>query len=117
MNVDDDRLADKVAKEPVIFMDCTTTEVLTAGTGGLVGGLVIGIIVGIVIGAVMVGIIMGLLLGLASAWLCLTQIQRLRNAFYENWLAEKIFLTKQNIGIGSNTMKAGSTRFGRGGRR
>lgn len=117
MNVEDDRLADKVAKEPVIFMDCTTSEVLTSGVSGLVGGLVVGIIIGIVIGAVMVGIIIGLLLGLASAWICLTQIQRLRNAYYENWLSEKIFITKQNIGIGSITMKSGSKRFGRGGRR
>jgi conjugative transfer region protein (TIGR03750 family) len=117
MDSDDDRLADKVAKEPVIFMDCTISEVITAGGASLVGGLVTGIIVGIVIGKIMVGIIIGLLLGMASAWICLTQIQRLRNAYYENWLAEKIFLIKQSIGMGRLTMTTGSKRFGRGGRK
>lgn len=115
--MDDDRLADKVAREPVVFMDCTTTEILYVGGGSLIGCFIFGILLGVIIGAVMVGIIIGLILGLGVAWLLLTQIQRLRNAYYENWLNEKIFLAKQEWGLGEITMLFGSKRFGRGSRK
>ncbi len=111
---DDDRLADKVAQEPVVFMDCTTTEILVVGGSCLVGFFIVGIVIGLGIGRIMVGIIIGLLLGVGGSWLGLMQIQRLRNKYFENWLKEKLFLTKMNWGVTSVTMLTESRRYGRG---
>ena len=118
---DDNRLADQLNKDPIVFADCTGPEIIAVFVIALVAGLFIGLVVGLVLLPLMMGLIIGLLLTLGLAWLLLNLVANSRNRFYESWLAEKVFLMKRSLmgifSIDETAYMDEHTRFGRGRRR
>jgi hypothetical protein len=114
MAQDNDRLADLLNKEPMVFMDCTGPEILAGFGSSLLLGLVLGFLIGLVMGALIIGIMLGLLLGLGASYFALKYIADARNSFYESWLEEKVFLMKRHINpITPPSFIEKTTRFSR----
>lgn len=113
----DERLADNVNAEPIVFMDCTGTEILASGLISFVAGITLGIIAGIIIGNLMFGLILGLILSLAFTYGLLSYLCAIRNKYYETWLKEKLFLYKLSSGFFALKLINESVRFGRGARK
>src|SRR5688572_14125665 len=68
MSEHDDRLADAVNQEPIVYNDCTQTELMGSIVTGGVLGLSLGIVVGIAIGIIMFGIVIGLIASVGICW-------------------------------------------------
>ncbi len=96
---DDNRLADQLNKDPIVFADCTGPEILLGFGIGMTIGILAGILLGASMGTFMLGLIFGLLIGLGLTYLALTQIANARNKYYESWLAEKFFIAKTQLNI------------------
>lgn len=96
---DDNRLADQLNKDPIVFADCTGPEILLGFGIGMTIGILAGILLGASMGTFMLGLIFGLLIGLGLTYLALTQIANARNRYYESWLAEKFFIAKTQLNI------------------
>ena len=112
----DDRLAEAINSEPVVFMDCTMREITVSAMFSTVIGIVLFIFLMIIFGF-FVGAVLGLISIVGVTYLALNFIQNLRHKYYEGWLAEKIFLIKNSIGISSKPFLLDSKRYGRGARR
>ncbi len=112
----DDRLADAVNSEPMVYMDCTGNEIVVATILSMTVGLFIGVIIGIAIGKLMIGIILGLLLFLGLLFLALNWIASIRQKYYETWLSEKFFMAKEASGFFGLSLLKTSDRFDRGAR-
>ena len=111
-----DRLAEAINSEPVVFMDCTMREITVSALVSSVIGIAIFIFLMIIFGF-FVGAVLGLISIVGITYLALNWIQGLRQKYYEGWLAEKIFLTKLSIGLSSTPFLLDSKRYGRGARR
>lgn len=96
---DENRLADQLNKDPIVFADCTGPEILLGFGIGMLIGIVVGIVIGASIGQILLGLIVGLVLGMGFSYLALTQIASARNRYYETWLAEKFFIAKTQLNI------------------
>ena len=96
---DENRLADQLNKDPIVFADCTGPEILLGFGIGMFIGVVVGIVIGAFLGRFLLGLILGLVLGMGFSYLALTQIANARNRYYETWLAEKFFIAKTQINI------------------
>ncbi len=115
MSPEEDRLADAVNQEPIVFNDCTQKELAISFGGGLVLGVIIGIFLGASVGMIMFGLVLGLILGLGLSWASMFYIKYIRQKYYETWLAEQVFLLKRALGFGSHKPFIDSTqRFGKG---
>lgn len=118
---DDNRLADQLNKNPIVFADCTGPEIIAVFGIALVVGLIIGVAVGVILLPFMMGLILGLLISLGLAWLLLNFVANARNRYYENWLTEHVFLIKRNFtnffSLDETSFVDERTRFGRGRRR
>ncbi len=113
----DERLADSVNSEPIVFMDCTGTEIVASALISFVAGIAIGVIGGIALGKIMIGLIVGLMLSLALTYGLLNYLCAIRNKYYETWLKEKLFLYKLSSGFFGLKLINESVRFGRGARK
>jgi hypothetical protein len=113
----DERLADSVNSEPIVFMDCTGTEIVASALISFVAGIAIGVIGGIALGEIMIGLIVGLMLSLALTYGLLNYLCAIRNKYYETWLKEKLFLYKLSSGFFGLKLINESVRFGRGARK
>lgn len=117
MSEHDDPLADAVNQEPIVYYDCTQTELMSSIVAGAVIGLTLGVIIGIAIGIFMFGIVIGLIIGLGITWGLLEWLKYIRQKYYLTWFKEKVLLMKINFGL-VNTKYIGETRrFGKGARR
>jgi conjugative transfer region protein (TIGR03750 family) len=117
MREQEDRLADAVNQEPIVYMDCTQSELMgSIALGGLVG-LSLGVVIGISIGLFLLGLIIGLSLSLLFSWACMTWLKSVRQKYYLTWFKEKIFLVKLSYGMTSSKYISHSERFGKGARR
>lgn len=96
---DDNRLADQLNKEPIVFADCTGPEILLGFGIGMLLGILLGVIFGASLGKLMMGFIVGIVIGLGLTYLALKQIANARNRYYESWLAEKFFIAKTQLNI------------------
>lgn len=96
---DENRLADQLNKDPIVFSDCTGPEILLGLGVGMSLGILIGVLLGVSLEAFMLGLIFGLILGLGFTYLALTRIANARNRYYETWLAEKFFIAKTQLNI------------------
>ena len=94
MSEHENRLADAVNQEPIVYNDCTQSELMGSIFIGFATGIVIGVIVGIAIGFFMLGIIIGLMISVGVCWLSMNWIKHIRQKFYLTWFKEKIFLFK-----------------------
>lgn len=117
MSEHDDRLADAVNQEPIVYNDCTQSELMGSMLMGAVVGLALGIIVGIAIGFIMFGIIIGLIIAVGVAWFAMNWLKHIRQKFYLTWFKEKIFLFKLETGFTSGKYVGHSERYGKGARR
>lgn len=113
----DERLADSVNSEPIVFMDCTGTEIVASALISFVAGIAIGVIGGIALGKIMIGLIVGLMLSLSLTYGLLNYLCAIRNKYYETWLKEKLFLYKLSSGFFGLKLINESVRFGRGARK
>lgn len=117
----DNRLADQLNKDPIVFADCTGPEIMAVFGIALGVGLILGVVVGIILLPLMVGLILGLLTSLGLSWLLLNFVANSRNRFYESWLTEKVFLIRRNLtgvfSVEETNYVDERTRFGRGRRR
>lgn len=112
-----DRLADAVNQEPIVYNDCTQTELMNSFIVGVALGLPIGIVVGLVFDAFMVGIVLGLILTVLLAWAMMEWLKWIRQKYYLTWFKEKVFLMKLNVGLLHTKFIQSSQRFGKGARR
>lgn len=112
-----ERLADAVNHEPIVFADCTGTEIVASFVISFLIGMVLGIIIGIAIGFFMVGIIFGLFFTMGGAWLMLQYLSSIRNKYYESYLKERIFLHKLASGLFDLSLIDESVRYSRGERK
>jgi|GEM_PF-2567624 len=111
---EENRLADQLNKEPIVFADCTGPEILMGFGIGMVLGVLIGLGLGASLGKLMLGLIFGLALGLGITYFVLTRIANARNRYYESWLAEKFFIFKLSLNIlGENNFTSITRRFSR----
>ncbi|QEY16064.1 MULTISPECIES: DUF3487 family protein [unclassified Cellvibrio] len=117
MSEHDDPLADAVNQEPIVYYDCTQTELMTSILIGAVAGLIIGVILGIAIGIIMFGIVIGLIIGLGISWGLLEWLKYIRQKYYLTWFKEKVLLMKINFGLVNTKYIGDSKRFGKGARR
>lgn len=125
MELEEERLADAVSSDPIVFMDCTGPQVMASGILGSIAGLVVGIVVGIIIGFFFIGVALGLLLSLLFSYLVMLWIQSNREKYYETWLSETVFFKKRSLvanfgvflGKTPSEYIGGSRRFGRGARK
>jgi len=113
----DERLADSVNSEPIVFMDCTGTEIVASALISFVTGITLGVIGGFALGKIMIGLIVGLMLSLALTYGLLNYLCAIRNKYYETWLKEKLFLYKLSSGFFGLKLINESVRFGRGARK
>lgn len=113
----DDRLADAVNQEPIVYNDCTQTELMGAIGFGAVIGISIGVFIGLSLGFFMFGVVLGLILSILIAWAAMTWLKHIRQKYYLTWFKEKIFLTKLSIGFMSTKFINKSQRYGKGARR
>lgn len=113
----DERLADSVNSEPIVFMDCTGTEIVASALISFVAGITLGVIGGFALGKIMIGLIVGLMLSLALTYGLLNYLCAIRNKYYETWLKEKLFLYKLSSGFFGLKLINESVRFGRGARK
>ncbi len=112
----EDRLADAVNQEPIVYADCTQSELLFAiSTGGIVG-LALGTALGLSIGFFMLGVIIGLLIGVGVSWVTMEALKHIRQKYYLTWLKEKLFVTKQ-LFLGGIQFVSQSKRYSKGARR
>lgn len=111
-----DRLAEAINSEPVVFMDCTMREITVSALFSSVIGIAIFIFLMVIFGF-FVGAVLGLISIVGITYLALNMIQGLRQKYYEGWLAEKLFLTKLSAGLSSKPFLLDSKRYGRGARR
>jgi conjugative transfer region protein (TIGR03750 family) len=114
--MNEDRLADSVNSEPIVFMDCSGSEIIMSAIVGFVVGLFLGVVIGIVINLIMIGAVLGLILGLAFTYGLLNYLCLVRNKYYETWLKEKWFMLKLRSGFFGLTLIEESVRYGRGAR-
>jgi uncharacterized membrane protein len=116
----DERLADNINDDPVVFMDCTMPQILWTGATSTIISLIIGFFIGMLFRSVAIGFVIGILASLGLSWLGLTRIQNLRHQNFDGWLDEKLFLIKHNIlvslGITESKLIHGSERLGKGAR-
>lgn len=112
----EDRLADSVNSEPIVFMDCTGSEIIMAAIIAFVVGLFIGVVIGIVIGLFLIGCVLGLILSLGLTYALLNWLCVVRNKYYETWLKEKWFMLKLRSGFFGLNLIEESVRYGRGAR-
>lgn len=125
MEFEEERLADVVSSDPVVFMDCTGPQIMTSGLLGSIAGLVVGIVIGISIGFFFIGLALGMLLSLLFSYLAMLWIQSNREKYYETWLSETVFFKKRSLvanfgvflGKTPSEFIEGSRRFGRGARK
>jgi conjugative transfer region protein (TIGR03750 family) len=112
----DDRLADAVNQEPIVYADCTQSELLFAIGSGAVIGLTLGVIIGIAIGFFMLGIIIGLFIGVGITWVTMESLKYIRQKFYLTWLKEKLFVIK-HLFFGGYPFVSETKRYSKGARR
>lgn len=112
----EDRIADAVNQEPIVYADCTQSELLFALGFSAVVGLLLGAGIGLLIGAFMFGIIIGMFIGVGVARLTLEVLKYVRQKYYLTWLKEKLFVTKQ-LFIGGYQFISESKRYSKGARR
>jgi len=114
MNDQEDRLADTINEEPIVFMDCSSREImLSLGTGAGIG-LLSGSVIGLLVGPFLIWLCVGLALSVAIAWFLLVRFATIRHNKYSSYLAERVFITKRNLGLISSTYISGTKRFRRG---
>lgn len=94
---ENDRLADLVNEEPIVFMDCTQSELMGAFLISLVVGLSLGVVGGVTVGQFVLGILFGLILTLALCWLILNWLRGIRQKYYITWFKEKQMLIKRQL--------------------
>lgn len=116
MSEHDDRLADAVNQEPIVYNDCTQTELMGSIVTGGVLGLSLGIVVGIAIGIIMFGIVIGLIASVGICWFAMDRLKHIRQKYYLTWFKEKLFLLKLMFGLASKKFIGHSERFGKGAR-
>ncbi len=115
MSPEEDRLADAVNQEPIVFNDCTQKELAMSFGGGLVLGVIIGLFLGASIGMIMFGLVLGLILGLGLSWASMFYLKYIRQKYYETWLGERVYLIKRSLGFGSHKPFIDLTqRYGKG---
>lgn len=112
-----ERLADAVNQEPIVFADCTGTEIVASLVISFIVGMILGIIIGIAIGFIMVGIIFGLFFTMGGSWAMLQYLSSVRNKYYESFLKEKIFMHKLASGMFGLSLVDESVRYSRGDRK
>lgn len=115
--MDQERLADAVNHEPIVFADCTGNEIVVSLIVSFIVSMVLGIIIGIVVGYIMVGIILGLFLTMGFAWAMLHYFSSIRNKYYASFLKEKIFMHKLASGMFALSLIDESVRYSRGDRK
>ena len=115
--IKDDRLADLVNQEPVVFMDCTQGELMGAFILGFAVGFIIGIPLGISIDFIMFGIMTGLIIALGVSWGTMIWLRHIRQKYYLTWFKEKLFLFKFYTGLLKTDFINITKRFGKGSRR
>lgn len=113
----EDRLADAVNQEPIVYNDCTQSELMSAFIVGVVIGLSIGIAVGVSFGVVMLGVVLGLILTILIAWAAMTWLKWIRQKYYLTWFKERVFLMKLYVGLLNAKFIKDSQRYGKGARR
>lgn len=112
----EDRLADAVNQEPIVYADCTQSELLYAIATGAIVGLSLGVVVGLSIGFFMLGIIIGMFIGVGVTWVAIEILKHIRQKYYLTWLKEKLFVTKQ-LFLGGYQFVSETKRYSKGGRR
>jgi conjugative transfer region protein (TIGR03750 family) len=117
MSEHDDRLADAVNQEPIVYNDCTQSELMGSIGLGIAVGVTLGIIVGIAIDFIMFGIVIGLMISVGVSWFAMNWIKHIRQKYYLTWFKEKLFLFKRDAGFASGKYIGHSERFGKGARR
>lgn len=111
-----DRLADVVNAEPIVFMDCTGNEILVSGMVAFALGMVVGIVIGLVMGMFLIGCVLGLMFSLGLSYGFLQYLCAVRSKYYETWLEEKWFMAKLHSGFFGLSLIEDSVRYGRGAR-
>lgn len=117
MTMSDDRLADVVNQEPIVFMDCTQSELAGSFMAGAVVGSILGVMIGISIGFFMMGVMAGLIIALGVAWGLMSWLRYIRQKYYLTWFKEKLFLLQHSLGLVNRVYVDVSKRFGKGARR
>lgn len=115
--MNEDRLADSVNSEPIVFMDCSGSEIVMSAIVGFVVGLFLGILIGIIFNIIMIGIVLGLIFGLGITYGLLHYLCAVRNKYYETWLKEKWFMLKLRSGFFGLELIEESIRYSRGARK
>ena len=120
MSLDDDRLADAVNHEPIVFYDCTQSEMLGSVLAAAACGILSIVVISVVTGLFFVGLITGLIVTLGAGWAFMTWLKHIRQKYYTTWFKEKVFLWKnafsEFLGAETGFVKY-SKRFGKGVRR
>jgi len=121
MSDSEGRLADGINSPPVVFMDCTAPQIGMAALVSVPLGMFLGAVIGVLLGFIILGLAIGLIFALVIGWGILYFIQVNKERYYETWLEEQIFLKKgaflESIGVSSETLIRGTTRYGRGARK
>lgn len=114
---DENVLADVINQEPIVFMDCTQSEIGASFVVGGVLGLSIGIGFGLMIGFIMFGLVIGLTLAIVFSWAMMTWLKSVRQKYYLTWLEEKKFLLTRSFTFNSRPFVDQTCRYGKGARR
>lgn len=115
---DENVLADVINQEPIVFMDCTQSEIAASFLIGGLTGLSTGIGFGVLIGFVMFGLVIGLMLAVGISYVSMNWLKNVRQKYYLTWLGEKKFLLAMSISISPTRQYIDqSRRYGKGARR
>lgn len=114
MNEDDDRMADLVNADPMVFYDCTGPEIVGAIGVSAVISLPLAIIAGVFFGNAMMGMIIYFLIVMGFFYLFLNFLRATRQKYHESWLQERIFLLKSKYSWKTYKYVDKSQRFSKG---
>jgi Protein of unknown function (DUF3487) len=117
MTLHEDRLADAVNQEPIVYNDCTSVELTYSVVCGMSCGLLFSCLL-MTIFTIMFSLVLGLLSGLGFSWLSMFILKNIRQKYYETWLSEQFFNLKKSLGLLANIPFVNeSKRYGKGGKR
>lgn len=110
----EDRLADFLNEEPIAFMNCNNTELLSSGAAGLLLSIPIAVAIGVLLQNAMVAFIACLVFTLLSSWGFMFYLSRIREKHHSAWFKEKILLLKIKHGLNHSPFINNTQRYRRG---
>jgi conjugative transfer region protein (TIGR03750 family) len=111
---EDDRLADFLNEDPIAFMNCNSTEMMTSVGAAFICSIPIAVLAGIALQNGMIAFVITLILTILFSWAFMEYLSRIREKHHNAWFKEKILLLKIKHGFNHSPFINATQRYRRG---